>query len=191
MPARPRKYPVPRPPFIWCERVCGAFLFITPALKQIISCKHQNNMISLWKHSSMKRSPITAPKKDETCVTSAAEETVQFADDTLRGENNVSTTGKWRRAPRQALFTRIRTFLKPAHFSPRFVWTGPITLGKKNAVSVSVLTGFVWTGPQLDLYVSRYPNPYYSYQWNPEGKTLRCRSLPIQNFVNLNCFFII
>ena len=36
----------------------------------------------------MKRSPITAPKEDDTCVTSAAEETVQFDDDTLRGEKN-------------------------------------------------------------------------------------------------------
>ena len=29
-------------------------------------------------------------------------------------------------------------------FSPRFVWTGPFTLGKE-ALSVSGLTGFVWT----------------------------------------------
>ena len=38
--------------------------------------------------SSMKGSPITAPNEDDTCVTSAAEETVQFDDDTLRGEKN-------------------------------------------------------------------------------------------------------
>ena len=36
----------------------------------------------------MKRSPITAPKEAENCVTSAAEETVQFDDDTLRGKKN-------------------------------------------------------------------------------------------------------
>ena len=45
----------------------------------------------------MKRSPITAPIDDDTCVTSAAEETVQFDDDTLRGEKNfkdMSMTGK-------------------------------------------------------------------------------------------------
>ena len=88
VPARPHKYVVPRPLFIWCERVRGAFLFITSALKKISSCKHQNNMTSLWKRSSMKRSPITTPKEANTCITSAAEETVQFDDDTLRGEKN-------------------------------------------------------------------------------------------------------
>lgn len=88
VPARPHKYVVPRPLFIWCERVRGAFLFIISALKKISSCKHQNNMTSLWKRSSMKRTPITTPKEANTCITSAAEETVQFDDDTLRGEKN-------------------------------------------------------------------------------------------------------
>ena len=74
--------------FYWMWKSPRCIPFYNICAKKIISCKHRNNMTSLWKHSSMKRSPITAPKEDDTCVTSAAEETVQFDDDTLRGEKN-------------------------------------------------------------------------------------------------------
>ena len=90
-------------------------------------------------------------------------ETVQFDDDTLRGENNVS--------PRQASFIRIRTFLKPAHFFTPIRVFGAFHSREKRC-------GFgersYWfrvdgrpirvDGASIRLIVSRYPTPYYSYQ---------------------------